>query len=107
MYCNLAVGAAEGARTGATLDEGAASENRTESYLAVAARLAALKSFYMVSDRGYVKSQEAAFDGTNKIFEDFLFDMENQMTYTAMAGKREAERQALATIIAISTTMTI
>ena len=48
-----------------------------------------------------MKSGGAAFDGTNKTFEDFQLDMASQMTYTAIAGKGNAERQASATMLTI------
>ena len=60
-----------------------------------------MNSFYMATELGYVKSKEAAFDGTNKIFEELRVKMANQTTYTAMAGKAEAERQALAAMLTI------
>ena len=63
----------------------------------------------MAAELGYAKSK-GVFDGTNKAFEDFQFETANQMTYTAMAGNGEAERQASAamlTIIDRSTTMTV
>ncbi len=55
----------------------------------------------MVAELVYVKSKEAAFDGTNKTFDYFQFDMANHMTYTDMAGRGEAERQASAAMLTI------
>ncbi len=85
------------------------SENEN-MHIVVVAGLVASKSLYMAAELGYVKSKEAAFDGTSQTFEDLLIGMANQMTYTAMAGKGDAERQASAAILTTiekSETMTV
>ena len=35
-----------------------------------------------------------SFEGSTKTFEDFQFDVVNQMAYTSMTGKSEPERDA-------------
>ncbi len=66
-------------------------------------------TIYKVAELAYEKFKDM-FDGTGKAFEDFRIDSVNQMTYTAMAGKGEAEREAtsnMLTIIERSAAMTI
>ena len=50
-------------------------------------------TFHMAAERGLAKFTDI-FDGASKSFEDFQFDITNQLTYTAMAGKSDAERNA-------------
>ncbi len=50
-------------------------------------------TFYMAAERGLAKFTDI-FDGASKSFEDFQFDITNKLTYTAMAGKSDAGRNA-------------
>ena len=42
-----------------------------------------------------------AFGGIDKTFEDFQFDLVNQLTYTSMTGKNEQERNAAAHMLSL------
>ena len=54
----------------------------------------------MVAERGLVKFTDI-FDGVSKRFEDFQFDITNQLTYQQMAGKSDAERNAATAMLII------
>ncbi len=56
-------------------------------------------SFYMVAERGFQQKVDV-FDCLGKSFEDFHLDFVNQSTYTALAGKSDAERNAVAAMTA-------
>ncbi len=49
----------------------------------------------MVAERVYTKTSDNVFDGEKgKAFEDYHFDLLNQLTYQAMVGKSDKEREA-------------
>ena len=48
---------------------------------------------YMAAEQGSIKEH---FDGTNKSWEEFEFDMVNTTTYKCMTGKSDHERDAAA-----------
>ena len=55
----------------------------------------------MAAERGYIAKPSDTFDGTTKSFEDFQFDMQNTLTYTAMTGRGKMERAAAQVMITI------
>ena len=55
----------------------------------------------MAAERGYIAKPSDTFDGQTKSFEDFQFDMQNTLTYTAMTGRGEMERGAAQVMITI------
>ena len=55
----------------------------------------------MAAERGYIAKPSDTFGGTTKSFEDFQFDIQNTLTYTAMTGRGEMERGAAQVMITI------
>jgi hypothetical protein len=51
----------------------------------------------MVAEQGSIE----IYDGTNKAFEDFQFDLTNKWTYVALTGKSETERNAATHMMAV------
>ena len=58
-------------------------------------------TIYMAAKRGYIAKPSDTFDGQTKNFEDFQFDMQNTLTYTAMTGRGEMERGAAQVMMTI------
>ena len=56
---------------------------------------------YMVAERGFISKPSDTFDGQTKSFEDFQFDMQNTLTYTAMTARGEMERGAAQVMMTI------
>ena len=56
---------------------------------------------YMAAERGFITKPSDTFDGQTKSFEDFQFDMQNTLTYTAMTARGEMERGAAQVMMTI------
>ena len=56
---------------------------------------------YMAAERGSIAKPSDTFDGQTKSFEDFQFDMQNTLTYTAMTARGEMERGAAQVMMTI------
>jgi len=56
---------------------------------------------YMAAERGFIAKPSDTFDGQTKSFEDFQFDMQNTLTYTAMTARGEMERGAAQVMMTI------
>jgi hypothetical protein len=55
----------------------------------------------MAAEHGYIAKPSDTFYGTTKSFEDFQFDMQNTLTYTALTGRGESEQAAAQVMITI------
>ena len=56
---------------------------------------------YMAAERGFITKPSDTFGGQTKSFEDFQFDMQNILTYTAMTARGEMERGAAQVMMTI------